>query len=44
MNSIPLYAFGLFGIGVTLAVYFLVRRKPKASEELEKERRCYWTR
>lgn len=39
MNSIPLYAFGLFGAGVVLAAYFLVRRKPKASEELEKERR-----
>jgi hypothetical protein len=41
MNSIPIYAFGLFGAGVLLAVYFLVRRKPKASEELEKERRIF---
>jgi hypothetical protein len=31
----------LFGAGVLLAVYFLVRRKPRASEELEKERRIF---
>jgi hypothetical protein len=41
MNSIPIYGFGLFGAGVLLAAYFLVRRKPKASEELEKERRAF---
>ena len=41
MNSIPIYAFGLFGAGALLAAYFLVRRKPKASEELEKERRAF---
>lgn len=41
MNSIPIYAFGLFGAGVLLAAYFLVRRKPKPSEELEKERRVF---
>ena len=41
MNSISIYAFGLFGAGVLLAAYFLVRRKPKPSEELEKERRVF---
>jgi hypothetical protein len=41
MNSISIYALVLFGIGVVLAVYFLVRRKPKVSDELEKERRAF---
>jgi hypothetical protein len=41
MNSISIYALVLFGIGVVLAVYFLVRRKPKPSDELEKERRAF---
>jgi hypothetical protein len=41
MNSIPIYGLGLFGAGALLAAYFLVRRKPKASEELEKERRAF---
>lgn len=41
MNSISIYALVLFGVGIVLAVYFLVRRKPKASDELEKERRAF---
>jgi hypothetical protein len=41
MNSISIYALVLFGVGVVLAIYFLVRRKPKASDELEKERRAF---
>jgi hypothetical protein len=41
MNSISIYALVLFGIGVVLAIYFLVRRKPKPSDELEKERRGF---
>ena len=41
MNSIPIYAFVLFGAGVVLASYFLMRRKPKPTEELEKERRVF---
>jgi hypothetical protein len=41
MNSISIYAIALFGVGVVLAVYFLVRRKPKPSDELEKERRAF---
>jgi hypothetical protein len=41
MNSISIYALVLFGIGVVLAIYFLVRRKPKPVDELEKERRAF---
>jgi hypothetical protein len=41
MNSIPIYAFILFGAGVVFAAYFLMRRKPKPTEELEKERRMF---
>jgi len=41
MNSIPIYAFVLFGAGVVLASYFRMRRKPKPTEELEKERRVF---
>ncbi len=41
MNPIRLYAIGLFCAGLLAAIYFLVRRKPKASDELEKERRVF---
>ena len=41
MNSIPIYAFVLFGAGVVFATYFLMRRKPRPTEELEKERRVF---
>jgi hypothetical protein len=41
MSLISIYAMALFGVGVLLAIYFLVRRKPKSSEEQEKERRIF---
>lgn len=41
MASISIYGIALFGAGILLAAYFLVRRKPKASDELEKERRIF---
>jgi hypothetical protein len=41
MNPIRLYAIALFGSGLLAAAYFLMRRKPKGSYELEKERRVF---
>lgn len=39
MISIRLYTWALGGAGVLLAVYLLLRRKPKGFDEIEKERR-----
>ena len=39
MNPLRLYALILAGALVLIVAYFLLRRKPKAADELEKERR-----
>jgi hypothetical protein len=39
MNPLRLYALVLAGALVLIAAYFLLRRKPKTADELEKERR-----
>ena len=41
MISIRLYILVLCAIGVAFAAYALLRRKPKAAEELERERRTW---
>jgi hypothetical protein len=44
MMSLRLYALVLGGFGCLLAVYFLLRRKPKSSDSLERERRAWLDR
>ena len=41
MDSTRLYAFIAAAIVVLIAVYFLVRRKPKTADDLERERRAW---
>jgi len=41
MISLRLYIFVLLGAGLAVAAYYLLRRKPKTSEELERERRIW---
>jgi hypothetical protein len=41
MIPIRLYSLILAGLGVVLAAYLLLRRKPKTAEDLERERR-HW--
>jgi hypothetical protein len=41
MNPIRLYAIVVGGIGVVLGVYALLRRKPKAPDDFEKQRRAF---
>jgi hypothetical protein len=44
MISIRLYALILVGFGVVLASYYLLRRKKKTAEDLERERRGWLDR
>jgi hypothetical protein len=39
MNPFRLYSLILGGAGIAFALYFLLRRKPKTPEELERQRR-----
>ena len=39
MNPFRLYSLVLGSVGIVLALYFLLRRKPKSAEELERQRR-----
>jgi uncharacterized protein DUF3592 len=39
MNPLRLYALILGGSGIVFGLYFLLRRKPKTAEELERQRR-----
>lgn len=39
MNPLRLFTFILGGTGVALSTYFLMRRKPRTPEELERKRR-----
>src|ERR1700741_3373003 len=39
MNPFRLYSLVLGRVGIVLALYFLLRRKPKSAEELEPQRR-----
>jgi len=41
MTPFHLYAFVLVVAGVALVTYFLIRRKPKTSQDLERERRAW---
>ena len=41
MIPLRLYALILGGSGCALAAYFLLRRKPKSAENLERERRAW---
>ena len=41
MNPIRLYTVLLGGTGVVCAAYFLLRRKPKTAEDLERKRRAF---
>src|SRR5215472_875703 len=41
MNPIRLYMIVVGGIGVVLAAYALLRRKPKAKDDFEKQRRAF---
>jgi len=41
MTPFHLYAFVLVVAGVVLVTYFLIRRKPKTSQDLERERRAW---
>jgi hypothetical protein len=41
MNPIGLYAVLVGGMGVALGVYALMRRKPKAPDDFEKQRRAF---
>jgi hypothetical protein len=41
MNPIGLYTVVVGGIGVALAAYALLRRKPKAPDDFEKQRRAF---
>jgi hypothetical protein len=44
MMSLRIYALVLGGSGCVLAAYFLLRRKPKSSDSLERERRAWLDR
>jgi len=44
MIPIRLYAFILSGGGLLLTVYFLLRRKPKGPDDIERERRAWLDR
>ncbi len=39
MNPFRLYSLVLGGTGIAFSAYFLLRRKPKSAEELERKRR-----
>jgi hypothetical protein len=39
MNPFRLYSLVLGGAGIAFSAYFLLRRKPKSAEELERKRR-----
>lgn len=39
MNPFRLYSLAVGGTGIAFAMYFLLRRKPKSPEELERKRR-----
>jgi hypothetical protein len=41
MNPFRLYTLAVGGSGALLAAYFMFRRKPKSSDELERERRAW---
>ena len=41
MDPIRMYGLVLGGTGVLLALYFLLRKKPKTAEDLERERRAW---
>ena len=41
MNPIGLYTVVVGGIGLALAAYALLRRKPKAPDDFEKQRRAF---
>src|SRR5262245_7986355 len=41
MNPLHLYPLLLGGVGVALAAYALLRRKPKTADDFEKERRAF---
>lgn len=43
MNPLPLYTYTL-GAGALLALYFLLRRKPRTAEDMERERRAWLER
>jgi hypothetical protein len=44
MTPVHLYGLVLGGFKVLLAVYWLLRRKPKSAEDLERERRAWLDR
>jgi hypothetical protein len=44
MISLRLYGFILICVAVVAAAYFLLRRKPKTAEDLERERRAWLDR
>jgi hypothetical protein len=44
MLSLRLYALVVGGSGCMLAAYFLLRRKPKSSDNIERERRAWLDR
>ena len=44
MISLRLYALALVGAACLLAAYFLLRRKPKTPEDVERERRVWLDR
>jgi Flp pilus assembly protein protease CpaA len=41
MIPLRLYTMVVGGAGVLLVAYFLLRRKPKTAEDLERERRAW---
>ena len=41
MDSTRLYAFVAAGIVILVALYFLLRRKPRTADDLERERRSW---
>jgi len=44
MNPLRVYSFVLICVALVAAAYFLLRRKPKTAEELERERRQWLER
>ena len=44
MISLRLYALILVAVGILAVAYFLLRRKPKTAEDLERERRAWLDR
>ena len=44
MNPLRLYALILVAVGILAVAYFLLRRKPKTAEDLERERRAWLDR